>query len=503
MMTRHLLHLDANGLTAYAWRAGRLRVEGCYPADATGLRHFADDLARHTRRKFWLLANLAEEAYATASIPFLRGQDRQVLIQRKLDQHCGGASFATAFSLGYEKTRRKDEKLLLAALTNAAHFEPWLACINQAGSCLAGIYTLAQLAGALLSKLGHVEPRCLLLSLHEGTIRESYVVDGRTHFSRLVQLTERSSDGIAKALLAESAKLQQYVSGVLQPEADALLPAYLLAPPHTLTALGQVCHQQGLDHYTLLDASAIAKQLGLQGEDQDCICTQIFLHRLASAPPRQQFAGAAHRLPHQLLQLRRMLSAISLAALLGGPLFALAALYQAQQLHDEISAEQHASAELQRRHQELAAHLPQPGVDHTTLRQVAQRHAELIAEQRQPADSYLPLSQALDQYPAIRLDNLTWKNSQNPASTAASQVAQGATTTVRGTIHLDGAPPRQILAVFEQFVAALAARPDLTVKVLQRPIAVESGAPLRGGDTPEHAAKPNTFSLDVTRSDGS
>jgi hypothetical protein len=117
-------------------------------------------------------------------IPFLRGADRQALITRKIGQHFLGTSLAAAISLGYEKTQRKNEKLLLSALTNPAHFAPWLQRHRTPPkSPLAGIYTVAQLGGQLLKKLGqNPAGRCLLLTLQDQSIRESYLVGGHDPF---------------------------------------------------------------------------------------------------------------------------------------------------------------------------------------------------------------------------------------------------------------------------------------------------------------------------------
>ena len=78
-----------------------------------------------------MLANVAEEGHELETIPFLQGADRKALITRKLGQHFLGSPLATAISLGYEKSKRKNEKLLLSALTNPAHFEPWLKCLRR------------------------------------------------------------------------------------------------------------------------------------------------------------------------------------------------------------------------------------------------------------------------------------------------------------------------------------------------------------------------------------
>jgi len=71
---------------------------------------------------------------------------------------------------------------------------------------------------------------------------------------------------------------------------------------------------------------------------------------------------------------------------------------------------------------------------------------------------------------------------------------------IRGRIRLDRATARQTLAVFEQFVDALRNTPESRVDVLQRPFDIESGTPLRGGDTLDEAAQQRPFAIELVRS---
>ncbi|HXE40595.1 MAG TPA: hypothetical protein VN639_19190, partial [Azonexus sp.] len=229
MNARRLLYLNTHRLTAYAWRHGRLLAEGVFENGDEGLAQFAAYLANHRRSHFSLLANIAEEGHVLETIPFLQGRDRQALITRRIGQHFLGTHLATAFSLGFEKVRRKNEKVLFSALTNPAHIEPWLQRINDAEAPLAGLYTVAQLGGQLLKQLGQSASRCLLLSTQDHSIRESFLVDGQTIFSRMAPVTDSSIAGIASGLAAEAGKLHQYLVGQRLVGRDEALPVFIVA----------------------------------------------------------------------------------------------------------------------------------------------------------------------------------------------------------------------------------------------------------------------------------
>ncbi|NTV69323.1 MAG: hypothetical protein HGA71_04155 [Azonexaceae bacterium] len=498
-MSCRLLYLNTHRLSAHAWQQGSLRAEGVFDNDEEGLRLFAEYLSEHSGSQFSLLANVAEEGHVLETIPFLQGSDRQTLITRKIGQHFLGTPLAAAISLGYEKSQRKNEKLLLSALTNPAHFEPWLRRISDAEVPLAGIYTVAQLGGQLLKKLGQASSRCLLLTVQDHSIRETYLVDGHAHFSRMAPLTDSSIAGIASALAAESGKLHQYLIGQRLIGRDESLPAFIVAHPATLPAIEKACPERSPLSFRLIDSHVAAGKLKLRTLPADNRSDQLFLHLLATAPPAQQFAGETHRHHFRLAQIRHGLIAAGLVALLGGVLFAAKATYDAQNLRAEASALSANESDLKRRYQEISATFPQLDVDHETLRRLTSRYGDLIRQQRQPTPSYRMVSRILDRMPAITLEDIDWKNGPNSRLTVASQADEPEITTVRGTIHLDRATTRQTLAVFDQFVDALRADPANTINVLQRPFDIESGRALRGGDGLDEEAQPRQFAVEIVR----
>ena len=60
-------------------------------------------------------------------------------------------------------------------------------------------------------KLKIEDERCILLTLQDQTIRETFYERGRLHFSRLSPLANTSIGGIAQGFATEAIKLQQYL----------------------------------------------------------------------------------------------------------------------------------------------------------------------------------------------------------------------------------------------------------------------------------------------------
>ncbi len=506
MISRRLLYLNTHRLTAYLWQAGSLTEEAAFEMRVEEHPRFTEYLRVHRNSHFRLLANVSEEGYLVESIPFLRGGDRQTLITRKIGQHFQGTPLASAVSLGFEKDKRKNEKLLLSALTNPAHFAPWLKCIEEADAALAGIYTVAQLAGTLLEKLRLPAKRCLLLTLQDNSIRETYLVDGQTMFSRMAPVTDSSIAGIAGSFAAEASKLQQYLVSQRLIGRNETLPVYILAHPLALETLRNACRDTANVLFEILDNHQQASSLGLKSLPDNSRSELLFLHLLNTAPPRQQFASEDHRHDYRISQIRYGLVALGAIALLSGALFTAKEFFQTYQLRQETRELIAREAEMNWRYREISATFPQIGIDNETLRRVTTRHGELAALQQLPGKAYRIIGNALNQSPAIQLETLDWQIGNSGKAGGADQrsllVLNGGDEiiTLRGLIQLNGiASARQTLSTLEQFVALLRVDRNNEVEVSQQPFDIESNQPLRGGDKDEDSAKPRQFTLQITR----
>ena len=508
MISRRLLYLDTQRLTAYAWRHGKLSAEGVFEMRPEEYPRFTAYLAAHPNSQFRMLVNVGEEGHELETIPFLQGADRKALITRKLGQHFLGSPLVTAISLGYEKSKRKNEKLLLSALTNPAHFDPWLKCMEEASAALAGIHTVAQMGGQLLKKLGKPTARSLLLTYQDHSIRESYLVDGQPLFSRMTPLFDNSIAGIASRFATEAAKLYQYLDGQRHIGRNDRLPVYILAHPQAIPAVRQTCIDSSNLNFEILDSHQAARKLDLKTLPSDSSSELLYLHLLATEPPRQQFAAEPHRHDYHVSQIRYGLLGIGAVALLGGTLFAAKQLYDTWSLRQETQALAASEADLTWRYREISATFPQLGIDNETLRHVTNRQSELLKQQRLPDDAFHLVSRALDDVPTVHLDAIEWRfgdlapAGSQPASGKPATLPSGNTETItlRGQIRLgSSATPRQTLATFEHFVELLRVDRSNDVTVVQQPFETESGRALRGGDAESENTQPRQFTVQITR----
>ena len=507
MTTHRLLYLSTHRMTAYRWHSGVLEVEGAFATNDEGHQQFSDYIKQQRRSTFTLLANVSEEGFHLETIPFLQGKDRQTVIARKLGQQFFNAPLTASLSLGYEKSKRKDERILLAALTNNEHFAPWLKAIESHGAALSGIYSLPLVSAALLKKLKLGHEQCLLLTVQDQSIRQSYFEKGELHFSRLTPLQNSSISGIAQTFSAEAVKLQQYLSSQRLIGRNQAIAVHVLAHGSSMKAVQASCNDTPTIRFNFLDIEECARKTGLKSVPSDAHSETLFLNLMRVDPPRIQFANDDQRHGHHLDQIRFALHAVGALALAGCLLYSGKLLYDAREVTQETEALASESTLARQRYAEIVATFPPIPTSNETLRQVIDRYADIDRRTGSPLGLYRELSRALAAAPAVELDALDWYiGGTNTSAGQAMNNARAANAIgddsealiVRGTLKT-GTNARQTLAAFNLLIDALKTNPKLQVSVLQSPFDIESGKSLKGSDTAVDDNRPRAFSLQIVR----
>lgn len=511
MKPQRLLYLSSHQMTACHWQRGTLTHEETFSPTEKGLQQFARYLAQNAKSVFTMLVNVAEEGFHIETIPYLRGGDRRVVVQRKLAQAFFNTPLTTAISLGHEKSRRKDERLLLAGLTNPAFLQPWLDVIAETDAALSGVHSLPLLGQLLLRKLNLPPEPCLLLSVQDQSIRQSFFEKGELHFSRLTPLQHSSIAGVAQALATESLKLQQYLASQRLIGRSQVITAHILAHPGAFKAIQNSCVDTPAVHFNILDIIECAERAGLKTVPQDAHAESLFLHLLVANPPRAQFAGDGLRHNFRIVQIRSLLQGAGAMALIACLLLSGKFLFDAHEVTQNADALRTEAALSRQRYGDIVKTFPSVPTDNGTLKSAIDRY--LVQERRSttPAAFYQEISRALQAEPTVEIDRLDWRIGGTDTGALSQQGADlsalpedSESLVVRGMLRLGAnATPRQSLAAFDRFVAALRTNTSLSVDILQRPFDVESGKSLRGGNAGQEDAKPHDFGLRVTRKIGS
>jgi hypothetical protein len=504
MPQRRVLFLDNSRLTAYRIGSGSVQHETTFGADAAGLEAFGTYLAQHRSSVFMLLADVVEESFQAEDIPHSSGKDRSAIVRRKLAQHFYGTPLSLARSQGRLKTGRRDERLLLMALTQPQHFEPWLGILRDRKAILGGIYSLPQTTLGLLpgpaSK--QLPPQLLLLTQTSAGLRQTYFVEGQLRFSRLTPLIRDSADTSAIAAASEAVKMHQYLATQRLIERDKPLITWLLVHPAEASTMRARCHSNPGLQFEIVDLLEAARRTGLRSPFADSHAEMLFCHLLAKKTPAEQFAPPEEREFYRLWQIRFGLKAASAIILAGGLLFAANRGMDILSLRD-TTAEISQQAQLaQGQYAAKMQALPKIQLGNDDLRLLIDRYDQVTKRAQGPAPLLTQLSRSLDAYPSIAVDHLEWTIAEQ---LAPAQTGTGAATQPPVPANLAGGPYAQVtvaahlpigmvgdhrgqLEQVANFSKHLGTAPDTLVTILQPPVDTQSGKTLKSGDgrnTPE------------------
>lgn len=507
MPQRRILFLDATRLAIFRCGGGSVEPEGSFTADAAGLEAFGAYLAQHRGCVFSLLADVSEEGFQAEDIPFTSGKDRKAIITRKLAQFFYNTPLSAAISHGRLKTGRRDEHLLMMALTRPQHFEPWLDLMQEMQTILAGIYTLPQVTQRLVP--ADAPPQLLLITQTHAGLRQTYFAERQLRFSRLTPLATGSAQEAAVATSIEAAKMHQYLSSQRLIDRNRPLATRVLAHPMQIGAMRERCRDSAVLQFEIADLLQEAKRLGLRAALADSRAEMLFCHLLALKTPGEQLAPPQSRQFYRLWQTRFSLKAASAVIFAGAVLFAAKQGLELWHLRDVTDKLQQQSRLDQQRYDAMLEALPKIPLSTDNLRAFVGRYLQVEKRAQGPGPLLVQLSQSLDAFPAIALDKIEWKIADKPDLPASGTSAPPASplpaggpyaqivATARLPLGMVG-DQRGQLALVADFAKHLGAQADTQAIVLQPPVDTQSGKTLKSGDEKSAPEAPK-FSFLLTR----
>jgi len=518
-MQKRLLYFTASRVLLYRWAHGRLAVESSYANNEDGAHAFAAQLRGAPASLFHVLVDIVEEDFHQENVPFVRGSDRRALIARKLAQRYRDTSLSVALSLGYEKTQRRDERILFSSFTNNAQFQPWLAALREQEAAVAGVYSVALLAPQLAAKLGSKKASLLLVSLQQAGLRQTYVENGKVRFSRLGPL--EASDAadparVADAFDRESTRVYQYLTAMrVIPREGAAIDAVLIAPPGEKRRIQAAGPNMPQVRAGVIELGEAARAIGLKEYPEGAGAEVLFLHLLAQRPPAAQYAGDNSRQYFRLHQLR-----VGLVA--GGAVICLLALgytgillAQRYGLEEQIGADRLRAKQAADQAARVRAGFPKLPTTTDNLRAAMQRYESLTKQTSAPERLAATLAHSLDASPNIEVDRIRWELTANPkqgvrdpgsvpARSApgrqqpqAKELYELAEVTGK-VVAIRSSDYRQVNRAVDGFVAQLRSRPGIEVIQTKLPFETSSQSSL-SGDIGADPDKVPVFSVTVAR----
>lgn len=450
-------------LTVFMPSRGQLARHACFENTPDGHRDFLAYLAANHKIHYRLAVDTADESCIRASIPRLRGADRQALVQNRIQHAFPPSALTFSTPLGINKAQPPQEELVISGLSQADKLGPWLDSIKISRICCNGIFTLSQIGPLLLKTLGHDTSCCLLLAQCGDVLRQSFLLDGQNLLIRQSPLLKGNAVQMAEQIRQEHTKLRQYLIGQREITRDTVIPTYLIAQ-HEVTANIDVTASPQEVAWHMLETGETARRLEISAQMEEGDATVIFLGVLSQKQPSHKFKEA--RLHQTILQHR--IRRATVAASIG---MAIVATGLQVYLQHEIS-------HLERQTSALSSHDParqNPPREASAAalekwRNLNQLHTAILGQIADPVARLGQISQVLTQYPEVELDKINWQNDAGKPPES---------TQLRGRVLLpESTSARMLVAYQDRLIASFGQVGSATVDLQKSLVSTDSSASL-------------------------
>ena len=509
MSAKLVLYFTATGHTLYRYAGGALELESTFGADAQGLEAFRGELQGRKGALVYVIADLAGEDFHEDQIPYLRGNDRQAVVQRRLAQRYRDTRLAAALSLGFMTGERRTERLLLASFTNTDQFTAWIEALVASGARLSGVYSVPLLAPVLAARLGARAGRCLLVTANSAGLRQCFVEDGRLRFARLERISEVAPEALAAFVRAETLRLVQYLSTLRTlPRDGPPVQVLVVAPAAQRAALEQMLVSDARLTFQTIVVEEAARKAGIKRPAADLPGEQLYLQLAVKHPPKDQFARVEDRRSFFLWRLQRAILAAGAAGFLACAVYAAALGFDLYGIKSDVTAQQRESADATGQYQRITASFPVTQTTTDNLKATVIEFTRIATLSASPEPALVYLSQVVEKYPQMDLDAVTWRVSKPSADSAGAKAgaSPAAGTDVLQILEVSGrvnatrrSDYRAITGQVQRFAEALRTDPAWRILRTQLPFDVTSEGTLSGDIGAGEGNEAPRFTISVGR----
>jgi len=521
MSAKLVIYFTANGHALYRWAGRGLELEATFAADEQGLEEFRAHMQGRRGALAYVLADLAGEDFHEDQIPYLRGADRQAVIDRRLAQRYRDTRLAAALSLGYTTGERRTERLLLASFTNTLQFTEWLDALAASGARLSGVYSVPLLAPALVSRLGVRGGRAFVVTANSTGLRQCYVEDGRLRFARLERTADMAPEALAAFVRAETLRLAQYLTTLRALPRDGPPVQVIVVTPASQRANFEraLVSDARLAFHTVVVEEA-ARKVGIKGIAADAPGEQLFLHLLVKNPPKDQFARVEDRRSFFVWRLQRWIVYAGAAAFGACVLFAAVQWIDLFNLKNQISVQRGDARADTQQYERITASFPVTQTTTDNLKATVVEFTKIAAQSASPEPALVYLSQVVEKFPQMEIESIVWRTGK-AAEAGGTAEATAAAKAAAAAQPADGRPAaggmmqilevagrvdatrrsdyRAITGQVQRFAEALRTDPAWRILRTQLPFDVTSEGTLSGDIGAGEGTEAPKFSITVGR----
>lgn len=265
---KRLFYFTGYRLSVLHWKGKELVGSSSFEPTEAGLNQFREYLSRTRNIPGKFLVDVIEEDFRNEKIPHVGSRDRKAVINRLIDRYYRSSEdFCYSETIGREKQGRKDDIVLLGAMTNPQLIEPWLYILDECEVALSGIWTLPIISKYLLKTLSASSGVVLLVSQQvNSNVRQTLFRDGKLVTSRQSIINQDINDISAIGSLAapEVERTIAFLRAQNLISANEVINLHILGGSEQLDSLRQSFVTDEKQNVSVHPLTQLHKKLGLK-----------------------------------------------------------------------------------------------------------------------------------------------------------------------------------------------------------------------------------------------
>ena len=268
LIMKRLFYFTGYRLSVLHWKGKRLMGTSSFEPTEHGLDQFRTYLARTENISSKFLVDVIEEDFRNEKIPHVGVRDRKAVIGRMLDRfYRSSKQYSYSAVIGREKEGRKDDVVLLGAMTNPHLIQPWLTIIDECEVPLSGIWTLPLISRGLLKTIKASSGVVLLVSQQvNSNVRQTLFRDGKLISSRQSIINQDINDisGIGELAAPEVSRTIDFLRAQGLIGVSEIINLHILGSDEQLASLQQSFKSDENQTVSIHKIADIHKKLGLK-----------------------------------------------------------------------------------------------------------------------------------------------------------------------------------------------------------------------------------------------
>jgi hypothetical protein len=502
---RRALFVSAHKIAVYHWHKGDLASSYLFDANQEGKQFFERYLRETPNIPMYMLVDVFEEEFKRETVPHVFGGDRVAVIERKKARLFRDTPYYSATVQGRETEGRKDDQLLISAITNPKLIFNWVELLDRYMVPLVGIYSIPLLTESMLKLLPEAGDNNLIVSIQSiSGLRQTFISQKQLRVSRLVQLPRYGTEPYAPHIREEVEKIRRYLNSVRLVPTDQSnsLNVFFIMTGDLLEDLKQEYKDMTTAGIHFVDINDLLTRSGSARQVSSPFSDQLFIHQLLKQKPANRYARPAEQRFNKMRNMRLAMLSTSalmlLASMIWGGYTIMGAIGHRQ---NTLAAE--AKTEFYTTRYQIAREgLPQTPVEAADLKSAVELYKTLTAYKASPLEMVTLLSNSFNKYPFIVPGNLDWVTSTDPNTKVGAKPAS-AKQGVIGYTNVTGMAEttydyyqiaeieskvfpfdgnfRVAISMINEFAESLRSEQDVfDVSILSLPLDVSSEASLQG-----------------------